>query len=139
MPPLAAFAITAATTIATAAGPILTTLAAAAPAIAPVVSGVMGMFSQQPAQTAAAAEEARAAAIYQQELEFREKQAGEYFELTKGQMALQAQAAQIQTLANILEERMQPARPLVFALPAAKEYGPIENINRAIGNLLKVA
>lgn len=118
MPALAAFAI------------------AAAPAVGAGV-GVYSLVEQSKARKAAASAAERATAIRQEELEFAEKQAGEYYQITAKQMELQAQAGQIETLANVLERTKQPAAPRVITLPAAKKYSPIENINRAIGNLLR--
>lgn len=72
--------------------------------------------------------------LFQQEL-----QAGEYFEELKAeQMALQAQAANISTLANLIASRKeQQPQPRVFTVPPAKEYSAIDRINQAIGDLFK--
>jgi len=120
MPALAAFAI------------------AAAPAVG-VGVGVYSLVEQSKARKEAASAVERAAALRQEELEYQEKQAGEYWEITEKQMELQAQAGQIETLANVLERTRQPAEPRIVTLPAAKKYSPIENINRAIGNLLRAS
>lgn len=126
MPQLAAFAV--------AAGKVAI---AAAPAIGAGV-GVYSLAEQSKARKAAASAAERASAIREQELKFKEAQAGEYFEITSQQMELQAQAGQIQTLANVLE-RKPPAEPRIITLPAAKSYNPIENLNRAIGKLLRAS
>lgn len=140
MPSVAAFAISAASAIkatAVVAGKAMVTYA---PAIGAGV-GVFGLAEQSKARKAAAGAAAsaaeRAVAIRQEELEFAEKQAGEYYQITSKQMELQAQAAQIDTLANVLTRTRQPAAPRIVTLPAAKTYSPIESINRAIGNLLR--
>lgn len=134
MAPAAAFLASTASAVISTGGAIA---AAAQPLMAPI-GAAMGLIQQQKAAKAGAGAAERAAAIYQQELEFKEKQAGEYFEITKQQMELQAQAGQIRTLANVLQ-RPPPAEPRVITLPAAKTYSPIENLNRAIGKFLRIA
>ena len=109
--------------------------AAAAPAVGAAV-GVYSVVEQQRARKTAASAAERAAALRQQELELKEKQAGEYFEISGRQMELQAQAGQISTLANLIEKAKEPAGPKIFTLPPAKEYSALERINMAIGDLL---
>lgn len=66
--------------------------------------------------------------------------AGEHWEeLTLKQMEMQSQTHQIQTLAQLIGEEGKPAAPQVLTLPPAKTYTPLEEFNRAIDRLLKVA
>lgn len=84
----------------------------------------------------AAVKEAEKQRKWQEQQLKTELQAGEYFEELKAeQMELQAQAANIRTLANLIESRReQQASPVVFTLPAAKieKYDPVYEINKAI-------
>lgn len=152
MPPLAAFAAAAATvggSIISAAGAAASALASAAVA-SPLVAAGVGVGGYQVYESTQRAEEARseaakarsqAASQFQEQIEFTEKQAGEYYQLSSKQMELQAQAAQIKTLANLITQTRQtvpsPAAPQVFTLPAAKEYSAVEQINQAIGRMLR--
>ncbi len=66
------------------------------------------------------------------ELQAREFQAGEYYDLSEKQMELQSQAANIKTLADLIERTSEPAGTQVFTLPPAKTYSPVMRINMAI-------
>ncbi len=66
----------------------------------------------------------------------RETEAGEYYEeLTREQMELQSQSAQIKTLANMIESRRQPTQQQIITTPGATEYSAVDQINQAIGKL----
>lgn len=126
MPTLAVAAVSAASAAATALAP------------AALVTGAgVGVYTA--VKSASEAEKARsqAASQFREQMEFTEKQAGEYYQLTGKQMELQAQASQIQTLANLITRARQPAAPQVFTLPPAKEYSAVEQINQAIDKILR--
>lgn len=127
MPPVAA--------IASAAVSAVSGLAGAAAAAAPAIGAGVGVYSTIEAGRAAKAAESK----QEDYLAAQERQAGEYYNLTRQEMELQSQASQIKTLANLIQSRRQPAEPKIFTLPAAKTYGPVERINRGISDLLKVA
>ena len=106
-------------------------------ALAAVASGSAAVYTA--VKSGREAEKAREAAKKRagQELEFMEKQAGEYYQLSSQQMELQSQASQIKTLANLIGQARQPAAPQVFTLPAAKKYSAVEQINQAIDKMLR--
>ena len=139
----------AASAIAGAASAVAAGVAGAA-AAAPLTAAGLGVGAYSTIKGAQEAEKAReqmkkqaatAAVQKQQELEFMEKQAGEYYGITRQQMELQAQQSNIKTLVDVISsQKSQPAAPpQVLTLPAAKTYTPIERINQAIGNLLRAA
>lgn len=144
MPPVAAVA----TAVMSAAGTAVSAVASAV-AAAPLTAAGLGVGTYQVVKSTQLAEEARTEAAKirsqagrqaAQELEFMEKQAGEYYQLSGQQMELQAQAASIQTLANLITKARQPAAPAapqVFTLPAAKEYSAVEQINLAIDKMFR--
>lgn len=92
----------------------------------------------QPAETKEQLAEAKTLAEQQtkKQVELREREIGEYAELTEAQMKLQAGATTISTLANLITERESPA-PQVFTLPAAKTYTRVEQLNMAIDKFLR--
>ncbi|MBW8003345.1 MAG: hypothetical protein FVQ80_15250 [Planctomycetes bacterium] len=69
----------------------------------------------------------------------RDLEAGEYFEeLSTKQMELQAQAANIRTLADLIaSQRQTEPETRIFTLPAQKTQTPIQQINLAIDKLLR--
>lgn len=133
MAPAVAFVATAATAV-----------AGAAIAAAPAIGAAVGVYSIVESQKASkeAAKQAKAQVYAQEQAAKRqdiltEKQAGEYFELTQQQMELQTQMATIDTLADLLVSRQAPpGETRIFTTPAPVEYGAIERINMAIGDLL---
>lgn len=74
----------------------------------------------------------------QEQMFNKELQAGEYFEeLQVQQMELQAQAANISTLADLIASlRVSAPGPEVFTLPPAKTESALTRFNRAISDLL---
>jgi len=66
--------------------------------------------------------------------EFQERQAGEYMDLNREQMELQAQYANIKTLADAITEQRTEPRP-VYTLPPAKSYDFAQNVNRAVDSV----
>ena len=102
---------------------------------APAIGAGVGIYSTVEAGRRAKAAEKQA----KDQLAVSERQAGEYYNLTRQEMELQSQASQIKTLANLIAQRRQPAEPTVFTLPAAKTYNPITKINQGIAEFLKVA
>ncbi len=134
MPPVAA----AATALITGVG--------AAVAVAPLTAAALGVGTYSIVTGAKQAEAARSQLKKQaesvatqkaQELEFMEKQAGEYYQLTSKQMELQTQASNITTLANLIEQTSQPPIRQIITLPPAEEYSAVEQINQAIGRLFR--
>jgi len=101
------------------------------PAVAAVVTAgavVYGVRKQSKAQ-----EEAQdlAEQMYQTDLE-----AGEYYrEISVQQMELQAQSANIQTLADLIAKKNQPQPPQLITTPAPVEYSPVQQINQALAKL----
>jgi hypothetical protein len=92
------------------------------------------------AASKAAKEEAEKQRKWQEEMAQKELEAGEYFEqLNMKQMELQAQSANISTLANLIAEQKKTASlpQQVFTLPAAKTSTPMERINQAIHEIFK--
>lgn len=91
------------------------------------------------AASKAAGKEAAKQRKWKEEMTGRELQAGEYFEeLHTEQMELQAQAATISTLADLIATRRseQPRQPIIYTTPAAKTVGPVTKINQAIAGFL---
>ena len=134
MPPLAA--------LATAAGAAAVTLGSAAVAALPTIAAGTGIYGAYTTyRSTKEAEKARSAAteMRQREMEFAEKQAGEYYQLSQQQMELQAQASSISTLANLIAVKRQPAQQVAFTAPPAKVYSAADRINLAIGDFFKVA
>ncbi len=78
------------------------------------------------------------AELAREQLEQVEWQAGEYYDISRKQMELQAQAHNIETLATLIERR-SAAKPAarVYTLPVAKTYTPAQQINIAIDKLFK--
>ncbi len=79
----------------------------------------------------------KAEKLAEKQMGFQERQAGEYYTLTKKQMELQAQESNIKTLADIIESTKKPQAPQFYQLPPAKEYSPIDEINRAIDKMFR--
>lgn len=129
MPPLVAATVAIASTAASAVAAIVPAL----PAIGAGVGAYTGIKSTIQVEEA----RSEAASQFRQQMEFTEKQAGEYYQLSSQQMEMQAQASQIQTLANLITEARRPAAPQIFTLPAAKEYSAVEQINQAIDKVLR--
>jgi len=118
-------------------GAAIIALGTAAVAAAPAIGAAVGVYSIVEGQRRAKKAESAAEKQAQLEWEMQERQAGEYFDLTKKQMELQSQGSQINTLASLIAGTKQPAEPQIFTLPAAKTYSPVEQINRAIDQWLK--
>lgn len=95
------------------------------------------VYTSVTSERAAKKAQSKAEKFREEELESREQQAGEYYQLSAQQMELQSQASQIKTLANLITEAKQPAAPQVFTLPAAKEYSAVEQLNRAIDKIVR--
>jgi len=117
--------------------PPLAAVAAAAVTAAPAVAAGTGIYMAVKSSREAEKARSQAASQFREQMEFTEKQAGEYYQLSAQQMELQSQASQIQTLANLIGQARQPAAPQVFTLPAAKEYSAVERINQAIDKMLR--
>jgi len=79
----------------------------------------------------------KAERLRREEYARQERMAGEYYDLSKKQMELQAQGQNIQTLATLIDRTRQPAEPNVFYMPPAKTYSPWERINKAIYEVLR--
>lgn len=117
--------------------PPLAAVAAAAITAAPVVAAGTGVYMAVKSSREAEKARSEAASQFREQMEFTEKQAGEYYQLSSQQMELQSQASQIKTLANLITEARRPAAPQVFTLPAAKKYSAVEQINQAIDKVLR--
>lgn len=120
-------------------------LVAAAIAIAPVAAVAVRAYAvtESRSQTKSVKSEAKKVRL-QQKREFdqvfqRDLEAGEYFEeLSTKQMELQAQAANIRTLADLIaSQRQTEPETRIFTLPAQKTQTPIQQINLAIDKLLR--
>lgn len=130
-------------------GSLIGVAAAAAPAAA-VGLGIYSVVEQQRREEEAKEETKRAAIAAEEqakrELGAVERRAGEYLELSAAQMELQAQQANINTLADLLMGRSR-ASPVpvpapateMFTVPPAKTYGAFDRINQAIDDLVRSA
>lgn len=101
---------------------------------APLIAATAGVY----AVTKGRSQTKRAEKLAQSQFEAQERQAGEYFDLNREQMAMQARANEIKTLVDVISERGTPA-PKVFTLPPAKTQSPIDKINSVIGQLFSRA
>ncbi len=112
-------------------------LAAAAVALAPVIVPAATVYAV--VKTAEAQKKAGKLAEKQvQQQTQMQLEAGEYYEqLTREQMELQSQSSQIKTLADLIATRNQPAPRQMISLPPATQYGPVEQLNQAIGRLFR--
>ncbi|MBA7627352.1 hypothetical protein ES703_34814 [subsurface metagenome] len=99
---------------------------------------IASIEEQKQARKAAEKIAERKEQLGRQQIAAYERQAGEYYELTREQMEMQAQASQITTLADLITQReTKPAAQKVVTLPQRVELGPIEQINQAIDQLLR--
>ena len=74
----------------------------------------------------------------QEQLASEQRYAGEYLQLSKEQMEMQSQQRQIDTLADLIIAKGEAGKqPTIFTLPPAKEYSAVDQINMAIGKILK--
>ena len=99
-----------------------------AAAVVTAAAVTYGTYQQSKAQ-----EEAQdlAEQMYQTDLE-----AGEYYrEISVQQMELQAQSANIQTLADLIAKKNAPKPPQLITTPAPVEYSPVQQINQALAKL----
>ena len=116
-------------------GAAVMAIGGAAVAAAPAIGAAVGVYSVVEGRRQAKAAESAADQYAQAEWESREREAGEYFDLTQKQMELQAQSSNIKTLATLIERESQPPRRQVITLPPATPYNALEQINIAIGKL----
>lgn len=126
-------------------GAFLTAIGGAAVAAAPVAGAAAGVYSVVEGRRQAKKAESAAEEYAQREYEMQERQAGEYFDLTKEQMRLQTQAKDIVLLSDIFKSQQQkqepepqPATQQVLTLPAATTYTPAQQINMAIDRMFRV-
>jgi len=138
MPPVAAAASAIASGIGAAASAVAGAVAAAGTGTALAV-GTTAVGAYQQYKQAGEAEKAKKKqeAIAAQEQAFAEKQAGEYFELTRRQMEMQSHQSQINTLAELIARANKTPEPRVLTLPPAKTYDVVTQINMAIDKLFR--
>lgn len=111
-------------------------------AAAPVAGAAAGVYAVIEGERRAKKAESAAEAMAQKQWESMERRAGEHFDLTAEQMELQAQQANIMTLADVLtsKPRVSPApAPQMFTIPPAKAYGAFGRINQAIDDIVRAA
>ena len=98
-------------------------------AVVAVVAGAAVANQQKVAAKQDVAKAAKkAAAVATQE-------AGEYQDINRQQMAIQAMTSQTQQLDQVLAAQSNP--PNILTLPSAESTDPLERINRAIDDFLK--
>ena len=110
-------------------------------AAAPVAGAAAGVYAVVEGQRRAKKAESAAEEMAQQQWAATERRAGEHFDLTTEQMELQAQQANIMTLADVLTSKPKAAAPApqMFTIPPAKSYGAFDRINQAIDDLVRAA
>ena len=122
-------------------GAFLTAIGGAAAVAAPVVGAGVGIYSLVEGKRQAKKAESAAEQYAQQEYETQERQAGEYFDITREQMRLQAQAKDIVLLSDIFKSQQQQLDQMqqtqTVTLPAAKTYTPAQEINLAIDRMFR--
>lgn len=93
------------------------------------------MYAQSEQKKAQAAAEKKASKAAEAQRKLLELQAGEYDEINKKQMAIQAYQGVTQNLSKLLAEQQEPT---VFTLPPTTENpAPLERINKAIDDWIK--
>ncbi len=109
-------------------------------AAAPVAGAAAGVYAVVEGQRRAKKAESAAEELAQQQWAATERRAGEHFDLTAEQMELQAQQANIMTLADVLTSKPRTSpTPQMFTIPPAKTYGAFDRINQAIADILRAA
>jgi len=122
-------------------GAFLTAVGGAAVAAAPAVGAATGVYSMVEGKRQAKKAESAAEEYAQREYEFQERQACEYFDLTREQMRLQTQTKDIMLLGDIFksqqQQQQQMQQPQILTLPVATTYTPAQEINRAIDKIFR--
>lgn len=122
-------------------GAFLMAIGGAAVAAAPVAGAAAGVYSIVEGRRQAKKATSAAEKYAQQEYESQQRQAGEYFDITREQMRLQTRAKDLFLLSDIyksqrqVEEQAQQVQ--VLTLPAAKTYTPAQEINIAIDRMFR--
>lgn len=99
------------------------------------IPAAIGAFAYSSVKSARTQEKAVEAQEEYYEAQIRS--AGEYRELTKQQMEMQAQESNIVTLSKLIEQRSRPPQQQVLTTPVmSAAYSIVDRINIAIGNLM---